>query len=296
MGLLLQALDRLLPDPPPPLVFAIGDRALLGVRRSGPEVQARAERPLPPPGGEAVDGPAAALESAVESVLRELEPVPGPHAAVLLPDGETRLAVFEFDRLPRRGRELRRAVQERFSKSLPFDARSARVAYRVQGGSLHPSVLATAASEAYVRQCEAAFEKSGLLPDHVGLSTAFALNLVETDEMTLAVKLGGQALTMVAVEGAVARLVRRIAVPEDLPSDPAGAVAEVLPDVFPTLVYIEENLGTPVSGVVVAGFDDLLEPALEVLRSELDFPVRPLVEPETEGAPCDAGLLGYLRA
>lgn len=296
MGILLQTLDRLMPDPQPALVFEIGDGILCGARRSGQSIEARTSRPLPLPPDEALAGePAAVLESAVEEILPELAPLPSPHVAVLLPDHETRMAVFEFEKLPRRPQELRRSVEERFSHSLPFDARSARIAYRTQGGSRRPSVLATAASAAHVRQCESAFGAAGLLPGYVGLSTATVLNLIDAGPMTVLVKLGGEAMTLVAVEGGLVRLVRRIALAIPSEAEAEDAIGEILADLFPTIVYIEENLRTPVSRLLLCGFGELLGPALEIMRSELQTSVESLLDSSSGGEALAPGLLGYVH-
>ena len=293
MGFLLQALDRLLPDPQPALVFEIGDGTLLGVRREGRTVQASAERPLPLPEEEDSDqGLATGLQPAVEEILQELDPLPSPHVAVLLPDYETRLAVFDLDKPPRLGQELRRSVEERFSNSLPFEA---RIAYRAQGSPRRPSVLATAASAPRVRQCESAFEAAGLIPGYVGLSTAAVLNLVDDGPMTVLVKVGREALTMVAIEDGVVRLVRRIALPTPAPAEAEDAVGEILADLFPTIVYIEENLRAPVSRLLLCGFGELLAPALAILQSEVQVSAESLLDEDAAGDSWGAGLLGYLH-
>ena len=295
MGFLLKALDRLLPDPRPPLVFEIGDWALLGARRNGRTILARAERRLPATaegnGAEPLDG----LGTALRDVLRELSPLPSPHAAVLLPDAETRLALFEFDSLPRRSPELRRTVEERFLNSLPFDARSARIDFRVQKRSDRPSVLAAAATADYVRRCEREFEATGLIPGYVGPSSIAALNLVEDAGTTLFVKLAAGSMTMLAIDAGVVQLVRRVGLPENLSADSGETIREILADLFPTLVYIDENLGASTSLLRVAGPSELLGPALERLPGELGIPVEPLLEQEPAGDTCDAGLLGYVH-
>ncbi len=293
MGFLLQALDRLLPDPQPALVFEIGDGTLLGVRREGRTVQASAERPLPLPEEEDPDlGLATGLQPAVEEILQELDPLPSPHVAVLLPDYETRLAVFDLDKPSRLGQEIGRSVEERFSNSLPFEA---RIAYRAQGSSRRPSVLATAASAPRVRQCESAFEAAGLIPSYVGLSTAAVLNLVDAGPMTVLVKVGREALTMVAIDDGVVRLVRRIALAAAAPAEAEDAVGEILADLFPTIVYIEENLRAPVSRLLLCGFGELLAPALAILQSEVQVSAESLLDEDAAEDSWGAGLLGYLH-
>lgn len=296
MGFLLQALDRLLPDPHPQLVFEIGDQVLLGVRRSGEKIEADTRQPLPLPdeedGGEQM---AATLESAVGASLEHLRPLPGPHVAVLLPDHATRMAVFDFEKLPKRPQEMRRVVEERFAVSLPFDIRAARIAYRTQGGSGPPSVLATAVSSAHVRQCESAFQALGLIPGYVGLATASTLNLIGSGPMTLLVKLGGEALTMVASENGVVRLVRRISLPTPAPEDVREAVGEVLADLFPTVAYIEENLERPVARLLLCGFGSLLGPALQIMRSEVSVSVEPLAGADGKPESMGTAVRGYIH-
>ena len=297
MGVLLQALDRLLPDPSPALVFEIGERAVVGARCAGQTILARAERDLPGlESGEPSDNSLDGLTEAVPDLLGELEPLPSPHAAVLLPDHQTRLAVFEFDRLPRKANDLRNAVERRFRNSLPFESQFARIAFRVQASADPPSVLATAASAPYVRRCEQAFEEAGLIPGYVGAASAAALNLVEDQGTALLLKLAGESMTMAAIEDGTARLVRRIALPADLAAGTDRALREILADLFPTLAYIEENLGTIVSSLRLAGRGELFRAALEALPSELAIPVLPVQHGTGGELTCDAGLLGFIHA
>lgn len=294
--MLLQALNRLWPDPQPALVFELGGGVLMGARRSGTAVLARAERELPeadlasdqpqPPDG---------LQDAIQAVLGELQPVPSPHAAVLLPDEAVRLALFEFDSLPRRAQDLRNAVEERFRNSLPFDSRLARITFHTQHGDGRPSVFAAAVASEYVLRCESAFEAAGLCPGFVGSSCAAALNLVDDDAMTVLLKHGDQAMTITAVEGGTVRLLRRIALPDLRGADAAACVQEVLADVFPTLVYIEENLGRAVEHLLVAGFGEIQPALVEALPDEAGSPARPLLGHPLAGASCGTGLMGYVH-
>ena len=294
--MLLQALNRLLPDPAPMLAFELGDGMLVGVRRAGTSVLARSEcklpesdraeiQPLPPEG----------LQDAIQAVLRELRPVSNPHAAVLLPDEAARMALFEFDKLPRKRQDLRNAVEERFRNSLPFDSRKARIAFRVQRGSSRPSVLATAVATEYLLPCEQAFEAAGLCPGFVGSSCSSALNLVRDPGMAVLLKRGGQSMTITAVEDETVRLLRRIALPDVHEADAAAGVREVLADLFPTLVYIEENLGSKVARLLVAGFGELQSTLLAALPRELGHPVEPLMEHQAAAGSCGAGVMGYLH-
>lgn len=301
MGILLQALNRVWPDPQPALVFELGGGTLMGVRRAGSAVLARAERELPEADLPEADLPSSepqppdGLQDAIQEMLGELQPAPSPHAAVLLPDEAVRLALFEFDSLPRRPQDLRNAVEERFRNSLPFDSRLARITFRAQHGGGRPSVFAAAAATEYVQRCEGAFEAAGLRPGFVGSSCAAALNLVDEDAMAVLLKHSDQAMTITAVEGGTVRLLRRIALPNLHSADAATGVREVLADVFPTLVYIEENIGRTVERLLVAGFGEIQAALVEALPAESGSPARPLLEPQFASAGCGAGLMGYVH-
>lgn len=293
MARLLQALDRLLPDPPPPLVFEIGEGSVEGVRRNGNEIQAHAERTLPAvEDSDGALGLAEALQEAIGALLEAIGPAPSPDAAVLLPDADARLAVFEFDSTPRRARDMRLAIKERFHQGLPFDSKSARIAWRVQPGPRPVAVLATAAADDAVRRCEAACEGVGLHPGYVGLSTATALNLVTDPAMTLVLKASGHTMTLAAVEAGIVRLVRRIALPDGFAGDLDAAVREILPDLLPTLVYVEENFGRPAARLLVCGLDGSLQPVRDALADEVGCPVEPLADASVPGG---AGLRGYIH-
>ena len=296
MRILLQALNRLLPDPEPTLVFELADGVLLGVRRERSTVLARAASELGEP--DRTDGqvqPPEGLQDAIQAVLGELQPVSTPHVAVLLPDEAARLALFEFDKLPRKTQDLRTAVAERFRNSLPFDSRTARIAFQVQRGGDRPSVLATAVASEYLLHCEGAFEAAGLSPGYVGSSCAAALNLVQDPGMAVLLKQGGPAMIITAVEDGTVRLLRRIALPSGHATDAAAGVREVLADVFPTLVYIEENLGRTVARLLVTGFGQMQPALLAALPQELGSPVEPLLAQESPSAGCGAGLMGYVH-
>ena len=295
MGFLLQALNRVLPDPQPELVFEIGDRTVSGARRAGSEVLAHAERPLPPSASLTPDPAADGLDplrDAIVDAVRDLGPVNTPHAALLLPDNLGRLAVFEFERVPRRPIDLRRAVKDRFRESFAYDTRAARVACHLQPGSQPPSVLSATLPAAAVLHCEQAFKAAGLVPDYVGLSTVACLRLIEDPDMAVLLKISPGVMTMIAVESGIVRLVRQIALAPSFGENAEEALDEILADLFPTLVYIDERLKRPTSRLLVTGLDGLLAHALDTLPREVGCPVMSLTD---GGAPDAVGLRGYVH-
>ncbi len=298
---MLQQLKYLVQDPPPLLVFEIGERSVIAVRRRprGREVEARAEQELAE--GAIVSSPAKPnvqlpdeLERAVESVAQQLGPVKRPDAALLLPDACARLTTLDFDQLPGDGKERLELIRWRLKKTLPFDVELARIAYQPQRTAAGWTLLVAVTLPEVVKQYETPLRKVGLNPGFVAVSAAPVLNLVPSDGMTMFVKLAERSLTIAAVENGVVRLVRAVELVPD--SDPAGSAAleEMAADLFPTTVFVADNLSAPVAKVVLCGFDHLLPSAVGYFSSELGVDVEPLRSPQGVIGGREAGIRGYL--
>ncbi len=298
---MLQILNRLLPDPPPPLVFEIGEELLVGVRRAGAAVEARAERELPAGVMDissrevrAVD--ADLLRTLFKEMLVELAPIPRPYAAVFLPDAASRLAVLDFDTLPSKPQDLRSLIEFRLKKAVPFDISSARIDYQIQISRGATSVLAAAASEESVRTFEQLCSGFGLHLGFVSPSSASMLNLVSVNEMTLVTKLGGSTMTMTAVDEAAVRLVRSVETPAGLDEATELALPEFVADMYPTFAYIEDCFDAPVAKLLLAGFGEALESAVDCFSREFGCPVEALWSANGIVGAEDAGIQGYLHA
>ena len=296
MGLLLQALDRLLPDPHPPLVIEIGDREIAGARREGRKLLASCRRELPETaldqtGVQLPDG----LAVAIEGMVAELAPHSSRMTALLLPDSAVRLALFEFESLPRRAGDLRKAVEARFQGSLPYDVGTARVSFQRQRPGPRPTVLAAAAPLAYVRHCEQAVRLCGFVPTFVSAAAAGTLNMVGAEGTEMLLRLSARALTVAAVADRTVKLLRRISLPGGIDPDPASAIRDVMSDVLPTLAFLQEHLGAEISRVLLTGFGVLQEPLLEAVADSLAVPSDSLPVGGDAAAECGPGLLGYVH-
>ena len=298
---MLQRLKYLVQDPPPLLVFEISERSVTAVRRHsrGHEVEAQAEQALAEgvvlsslakPNVQLPDE----LERAVESVVQQLGPAKRPAAALLLPDACARLTTLDFDQLPGDGKERLELIRWRLKKALPFDVEPARIAYQPQRTAAGWALLVAVTLPEVVKQYETPLRKVGLEPGFVAVSAASALNLVSADGMTMFVKLAERSLTIAAVEKGVVRLVRAVELAPD--SDPAGSAAleEMVADLFPTTVFVADNLGAPVAKVVLCGFDHLLPAAVPYFSSELGVDVEPLRSAQGVIGGREAGIWGYL--
>lgn len=292
---------QLVGDPPPLLVFEVSEQGVAGVRRHAKTlaVEARAFQPLPEGAVEAsavkenVHHPDE-FRQAVQTVLEELGPAKRPDVALILPDDSSRLTVLDLDKLPADARERLALIRWRLKKTVPFDIERARISYQPQPVHSGVSVLVAATPPEVVQQYEAPFQEAGLFPGYVSLSTAAALNLTRGGGMNVLAKMAGNTLTIVALDSAV-RLIRHV----DLAEHPPGAVQErlqdMVSDLFPTCVFIKDNLGAEVSNLLLCGFGNLLQPALEFFPRELDCQVEPLRSPAGVVNGNDAGLWGYVQ-
>ena len=298
-------LQRLFQDPPPLLAFEIGRRGVTGVRRDAKtfEPVERAYRAVdagviePSPGKPNVQKPEV-LAEAVRQVWTDLGPAKRPDTALILPDASSRLTVLDFDQLPNDAKERLQLIRFRLKKAVPFDVESARVAYQAWKVDAGLAVLAAATPAEIIQQYEQPLEAVGLQPGHVSLSTVAALSLAPAGGMSLFAKLSESSLTMIALDNDAARLVRSVELTQGAEpgadDDPNAALDEMIADLYPTFVFIADNLRRPVTKLILSGFDGLLDSALARLPGELDCEVEPLRSGQAVVGARDAGIEGFL--
>jgi type IV pilus assembly protein PilM len=303
---MFDGLQHWLQDPPPALIFEITETgvslARMGPKSRLPEMMAFA--PLAPgtveasPVKENIHQPEA-LDQALAQVLDQAAPLrKRKDAALLLPDNCARLAVLEFETLPSDSGERLTLIRWRLKKSVPFDVDTAAVSYQMQrsaAGSSAVSVLVAVSPAEVIGQYEAAVRRAGLLPGHVSVAVAAALNLVEESGVTMLAKLSGRGLSLAVVNEGQVRLVRSLEAGlagEALTED---RLREMAADLYPTFVYVADNLGAPVSRLVLAGFGGSFDLAREVFRRELGSNAEPLKGPQGLVEPDQAGIWGFLR-
>jgi type IV pilus assembly protein PilM len=303
---MFDGLQHWLQDPPPALIFEITETgvslARMGPKSRLPETMAFA--PLAPgtveasPVKENIHHPEA-LDQALAQVLEQAAPLrKRKDAALLLPDNCARLAVLEFETLPSDSGERLTLIRWRLKKSVPFDVDTAAVSYQMQrsvAGSSAVSVLVAVSPAEVIGQYEAAVRRAGLHPGHVSVAVAEVLNLVEESGVTMLAKLSGRALSLAVVNEGQVRLVRSLEVGlagEALTED---RLREMAADLYPTFVYVADNLGSPVSRLVLAGFGTSFDLARDVFRRELGSDAEPLKGPQGLIETDQAGIWGFLR-
>jgi hypothetical protein len=114
-----------------------------------------------------------ALRATLRTALERAGALSTGPVSLVLPDPAVRLALVPADGIRGRGREAHETVRFRLHKSLPFDVRTARLAWRVLAGG---RALVAVSPEEVVRGYEEPVEALGL---HPGLVEPASLALVE---------------------------------------------------------------------------------------------------------------------
>ncbi len=211
-------------------------------------------------------------------------------AVVILPDFCSRVTVLSFDKFPTDPAEQLSLVRFRMKKSVPFDVDSAVVSYHAQpssGKNNKVDVVVALAALEIVARYEAAFRAAGLHPGCVTTASLAMADLTVTQGITLLSRLAGRHLSVLVISGSTIKLARTVEL-LDVSAD------EVLSVLFPTLAYIEDELGSVANRLNLIGFEQAGR--IPDWVSELQIPVEPLGP--RFGAPTglNAGVLGYLES
>lgn len=204
-------------------------------------------------------------------------------ATVILPDFAVRVSLLDFDSFPGSPEEQLALVRFRVKKTVPFDIESAAVSYWVQPGAAgkKKEVVAVTVAFEILARYEALFRGLGFHPGEVTSSSLAALELYKEAGVVVIAKLAGHVVTIMAVADGHLKLFRCLAL-EEISDE------ELLGVLHPTFAYIEDEIGQPVSKLVLCGFGrapEGISVPTETLRSRLGT---------VNGF--NAGLLGYLEA
>ena len=297
MANLFQKFTGLLQDPAPDFVFEISET---GVAWARPALSV-------PPSFAPIEPGVLAVSPLVDNVLRmdaladQIRAVTRSGSArkrggavVILPDFSSRVAVLSFDQFPTDAKEQLSLVRFRMKKSVPFDVESAVVSYHIQStgkqaaakGKGKTDVVVALAALEIVARFEAAFRSAGLHPGLVTTASMAMIELLPVNGISVVARLSGRHLTVLVTNGSAVRLVRTVEL-ADTSAD------EILAVLFPTLAYVEDEMGSPADRIYAVGFETA--GVLPDWLGELQIPVEPLRS--RFGAPngMNAGLLGYLE-
>ncbi|MDT8069850.1 MAG: hypothetical protein ROO76_16935 [Terriglobia bacterium] len=234
------------------------------------------------------------LRTVVEDVLTTV----GGHGhdvTVVLPDSVVRVVLLDFETLPDKHQDAEGVIRFRLKKSLPFDVDKAMLSYDVRRTSAGVKVVAAVAQPTVIEQYEAAFRAAGYQPGVVMPSSLAALGAVDADRPTLVLKVDAETTTVTIVDQQQLLLFRTL-------EGGAKAVTgeRIAEDVYPSLVFLQDNYGLSVERVLIAGVPSAAEIA-PVLEQQTGAKVKDLVDssiaPGT-GVPRGelAGVVGALLA
>jgi hypothetical protein len=229
---------------------------------------------------------AEAFGAALRAVLERVGALGGGDVSVVLPDPSVRLALVPASGLRGRRGEAEEVIRFRLHKALPFDVRSARLAWSPTRGE--QAIVAVALDEV-VRGYEEALEALGF---HPGLVEPASLALLAAAEAAPA---GGDRLLVNWDEGYVSFVLTRAGQPlllRTLPGD--GGRDDVVRHATRTLQFHRDRLGgAALADVVVRSAAVPGEEAVALLGRALDASPR-LLQPwallgvAEEGPPAQA--------
>ena len=201
-----------------------------------------------------------ALSNAIGQVL-SLVGGRGEEVIAVLPDSAVRMTLLDFDALPERRSEAEAAVRFRLRKALPFDIDKAALSFDAQQTPQGLRVAASIVLQSVLEEYEAAFRAGGCSPGVVLPSSVGALGAVDGERPAMLLKVCRDT-TAVAVVNAGHLLLFRIL---EGAGNVALTAAHLADDIYPSLVYFQDNYGLQVEQLFVNGVPGLREltPALE---------------------------------
>jgi type IV pilus assembly protein PilM len=283
------AFKALLQDPPPEFAFEVAADGVVMSRTRPPAALQYASLAkgviVPSPVKDNVVD-AAAFAGVVAKLVPATTRRGRRTTALILPDNSMRLAVLDFESLPAKEEERLALIRFRLRKTLPFDVDQAALSYHVQTGN---KVIAAVAPVEIVARYEAPFRAAGLHPGFVTSSSLALLELLPVAGSILVAHRSPGALTVLALLQGVLTLARSLELAPKTDAHEFDPLIEVSADLYPTLVYIEDQTGARPEKLILAGFGTQSGAAATRLASELDIPTEALYQPHP-------GLEGYLRS
>lgn len=232
-----------------------------------------------------------ALSHAIEQALSDVGGR-GQDVIAVLPDSAVRVTLLDFDSLPERQQEAEAAVRFRLRKSLPFDIDKAALSFDAQNTPKGLRVAASIVLYSILEEYESAFRAAGCSPGVVLPSSLAALGAIHDEHPTMFLKVG-QGATAIAVVSEGQLLLYRILEGTGTMDLTSARIAD---DIYPSLVYFQDNYGLSVKQLLVSGVHKL-EDFAPALEEQTGLRVRELIEPSvvTENLRNDyAGALGAL--
>jgi len=212
-----------------------------------------------------------AVSSAITDALAGVGGGRSRDVIAIVPDAAVRIVLLDFDALPESRGEAAGMIRFRLKKSLPFDVEKAVISFHARNSGANVKVVASVALASIIHEYEDVFVRAGYAPGVVLPSTLAALGTVDAARPTLVLKVAEQTVTVAIVDQHELRLFRTL----DFASSAAGPT-RLIEEVYPSLVFFEDQFGSHVERVLVAGQSSARELA-PVLGSHTRAPIEDLV-------------------
>jgi len=233
--------------------------------------------------------------------LREVSPVPAgkrPTAGVVIPDYAVRMAVIDLEEFPSGESERLALLRFRLRKTVPFHIDEAQLSYSIQVNEpKRIEILTVSIARPILDEYEALIKDAGYRVGLVVPSSVAAVPLGVNEEpgLTVIAKTAGSTLSVMLLDGGRVRLVRCL----DLAlSGEEGAVSEertVMPLLQQTLAYAEDQIGQPISRLLLCGFGPDTDFLGRQAQRELKINYAPLRSKFGAPSQANTGLLGLLE-
>ena len=190
-----------------------------------------------------------------ETIASALSTVGGRKRDVVavIPDASVRVLLLDFDTLPDKVAEAEPIIRFRLRKSVPFDADQAALSFQSYRKGEGIKVLAALTPREVLQEYETAFHTAGYEPGYVLPSTLAALNGVDADRPTLLVKADGNFISVAIADHNELVFYRMLDV---VPGRTGTTIAD---EVYPSIVFFEDNYSAKVERILLSSFSDTEE-------------------------------------
>jgi type IV pilus assembly protein PilM len=168
---------------------------------------------------------------------------------VILPDAAIRIVLLDFEEFPERRQDADPVVRFRLKKSLPFDTDQAALSYEFRRTNGNVRVIAAVTPPTLLAEYESLFRDAGYSPGVVLPSMLAALGAVDPEGPTLVLKVDVTTTTVAIVQPTDVLLYRTLENPHGNRLD-AAALAD---DIYPSLVFFQDNYGVKVERILLGG-------------------------------------------
>lgn len=220
-------------------------------------------------------------------------------AALVIPDYAVRMTVIDLEDFPASEADRLALLRFRLRKTVPFPIDEARLSYTIQQNQPKQiEVLTVTVARPILEEYESLLTDAGFRVGMVMPSSIAALKLSPPADgagMTVIAKIAGSVLSVLLVNETYIKVTRCVDLADGTGRLAEGEAQAVIPLLQQTLAFAEDQLGKPVTRLLLCGFG----PDTEVLglqaQKELGVTYAPLRSRYGTASQVNAGLLGLLE-